>query len=58
MMLASCTNEEVLNVSDSRAIGFNGTGIDNTLRKLTLRQKDLTCSMCMVAILMRTCLVA
>ena len=27
--LASCTNEEVLNVSDSRAIGFNGTGIDN-----------------------------
>lgn len=29
MMLASCTNEEVLNVSDSRAIGFNGTGIDN-----------------------------
>lgn len=29
MMLASCTNEDVLNVSDSRAIGFNGTGIDN-----------------------------
>lgn len=29
MVLASCTNEEVLNVSDSRAIGFNGTGIDN-----------------------------
>lgn len=29
MMLASCTNEDVLNVSDSRAIEFNGTGIDN-----------------------------
>lgn len=29
MVLASCTNEEVLNISDSRAIGFNGTGIDN-----------------------------
>lgn len=27
--LASCTQNEVLNVSDSRAIGFNGTGIDN-----------------------------
>lgn len=30
--LASCTNEEVLNVSDSRTIGFNGTGIDNITR--------------------------
>lgn len=29
MVLASCTQNEVLNVSDSRAIGFNGTGIDN-----------------------------
>lgn len=29
LALASCTNEEVLNVSDSRAIGFTGTGIDN-----------------------------
>lgn len=29
LALASCTNEEVLNVSDSRAIGFTGTSIDN-----------------------------
>lgn len=32
MMLASCTQNEVLEVSESRAIGFNGTGIDNITR--------------------------
>lgn len=39
LMLASCTNEEVLNVADSRAIGFNGTGIDNITRA-----RDITSS--------------
>ncbi len=29
MMLASCTQNEVVEVAESRAIGFNGTGIDN-----------------------------
>ena len=37
MMLASCTQNEVLEVSESRAIGFNGTGIDNITRA------DITC---------------
>lgn len=32
MMLASCTQNEVLEVTESRAIGFNGTGIDNITR--------------------------
>lgn len=32
MMLASCTQNEVMEVSESRAIGFNGTGIDNITR--------------------------
>lgn len=34
MMLASCTNEEVLNVSDSRAIGFN-TFVNNNTKAVT-----------------------
>lgn len=29
MVLASCTQNEVVEVAESRAIGFNGTGIDN-----------------------------
>lgn len=29
MMLASCTQNEVVEVAESRSIGFNGTGIDN-----------------------------
>ena len=29
MMLASCSQNEVVEVAESRAIGFNGTGIDN-----------------------------
>lgn len=29
MMLASCTQNEVVEVAENRAIGFNGTGIDN-----------------------------
>lgn len=29
LALASCTNNEVMEVADSRAIGFYGTGIDN-----------------------------
>lgn len=33
MMLASCTNEDVLNVSDSRAIGFN-TFVGNTTKAI------------------------
>lgn len=34
MMLASCTNEDVLNVSDSRAIGFN-TFVNNNTKAVT-----------------------
>lgn len=34
MVLASCTNEEVLNVSDSRAIGFN-TFVNNNTKAVT-----------------------
>ena len=30
--LSSCTKNEVLDVTESRAISFNGTGIDNITR--------------------------
>lgn len=42
MALASCTNEEVLNVADSRAISFDNTFVNNSTRAAINGVDDLT----------------
>ena len=42
MALASCTNEEVLNVADSRAISFDNTFVNNSTRAAINSASDLT----------------
>ena len=42
MALASCTNEEVLNVADSRAISFDNAFVNNSTRAAINGVDDLT----------------
>ena len=42
MALASCTNEEVLNVADSRAISFDNAFVNNSTRAAINSASDLT----------------